>query len=235
MPVELAEIAAGLPLAASFAMATGISTFREGRRRSSLNEAMHELRRPLQALALTLTAEPGGAEAAGSALRMAVAAIERLDREINGGGLETAAGPVAVRPVLAAATARWRPCAGAEGRSLRLLWKAGEPQLRGDEVDLAQAVDNLISNALRHGSGGVTVEASEAAGILRLAVRDGGTARAPRRPRRFARRVGAGRRHGYGLRVVRRTAARLGGSFRLSRSSAGTEARLELPLAGGLP
>ena len=60
MTMELAEIAAGLPLAASFALAGGINTLREGRRRAALNEAMHELRRPLQALSLALLTDPAG-------------------------------------------------------------------------------------------------------------------------------------------------------------------------------
>src|SRR3954447_25761137 len=54
MALELAEVAAGLPMAASFALAGGLTTLREGRRRSSLNAAMHELRRPLQVLTLAL-------------------------------------------------------------------------------------------------------------------------------------------------------------------------------------
>ena len=71
-------------MAASFAMAGGITAFREGRRRSSLNEAIHELRRPLQALALSLPRRLARAEAMRSALQMAAAAVDRLEREING-------------------------------------------------------------------------------------------------------------------------------------------------------
>jgi signal transduction histidine kinase len=231
--VELAEIAAGLPFAASFAMATGIGALREGRRRSALNEAVHELRRPLQALALSLPPDPDSGAAAESALRMAVAAVERLDREINGEPVAGRTEAVSAGPLVEAALVRWRPRAALAGRSLRLTWKASEPVLPGSEEELAQALDNLLSNGFEHGCGPVEIEVREEPGRLRLSVRDGG----PKDGRRSRRRRDRDRRprgrHGHGLRVVRRVAVRHGGSFRLRRSGAGTEARLDLPLAEG--
>jgi signal transduction histidine kinase len=234
MTVELAEIAAGLPVAASFAMATGITAFREGRRRSSLNEAIHELRRPLQALALSLPGDSRRAEAMGSALQMAAAAVDRLDREVNGGLVEAAPEPVALRPIVESGIERWRVRAAAEGRPLRLRWSAGAVELQGHEVELTQAVDNLISNALEHGCGEVTVEVRREGDLVSVEVGDDG--RSPRHSKRRrlrGRDRGARRRHGHGLRIVRRFAARHGGSFRLHRSPRGTTARLTLPLSGG--
>ncbi len=83
MDLSLAEVAAGWPLAASLAALRPRAAPSAGRRRTALNEALHELRRPLQALALAgPPAEPD---------RLAVvpadggARLERLDREINGG------------------------------------------------------------------------------------------------------------------------------------------------------
>jgi signal transduction histidine kinase len=231
MHVELAQIAAGLPMAASLAMAAGINAFREGRRRSSLNEAIHELRRPLQALALSLPADSRRAEAMGSALQMAAAAVERLDYEINGGAPEVGAERVAVRPLLEAAIERWRGRATAEGRSLRLRWSAGAAELHGDAVELAQAVDNLISNAFEHGAGEIVVGVRRKGNLLRVEVRNGGGAAAPAKRLQLSRRErGSRRRHGHGLRIVRRVAARHDGSFRLRRSAAGTGARLVLSL-----
>jgi signal transduction histidine kinase len=234
MHVELAQIAAGLPMAASLAMATGINAFREGRRRSSLNEAIHELRRPLQALALSLPADSRGAEATGSALEMAAAAIDRLEHEVNGRAAGAGAERVEVRPMVEAAIERWRGRAAVEGRTLQLRWSAGEAELRGDEVELAQAVDNMISNAFEHGAGEILIDVRREGDLLRVEVRDGGGAEgAPRRFRLRRDERGSRRRHGHGLRIVRRVAARHDGSFRLRRSATGTGARLVLSLQDG--
>jgi len=233
MPVELAEIAAGLPLAASFAMASGFTALREGRRRSTLNEAIHELRRPLQALAFSLPPDPGAGGAAESALRMAAAAVDRLDREINGEPVAALAEPVPVRPVIEAALARWRPRAAAAGRPLALTWEAADPVVAGDETELVQALDNVISNGFQHGRGRVELRVREVEDRLGITVRDeglGGGGRTRRLPGSDRRKPG---RHGHGLKIVRRVAARHGGSFRLRCSPDGTEARLELPLAEG--
>lgn len=231
MAVELAEIAAGLPFAASLAMASGISAFREGRRRTSLNEALHELRRPLQVLALSL---PVDSRAVSSALQLASAAVEQLEREVNGGAATAPAGRVSIGPLLTIAVDRWRPRAAAEGRSLKLVRAAGEFELRGDRTELSQALDNLISNALEHGAGEVTVGVCREAGLLRVTVgnRSISGAGPNRRGGAFRARRNARRRRGHGLRIVRRIAARHGGSFRLICSARGAEARLELPLEG---
>jgi signal transduction histidine kinase len=234
MQVELAQIAAGLPMAASLAMATGINAFRESRRRGSLNEAIHELRRPLQTLALSVPPDSRGAEAMASALQLTAAAVDRLEHEVNGGAVEVGARWVAVRPIVEAAIERWRGRAAAEGRSLRLRWNAGEAELHGDPVELAQAVDNLISNGFEHGAGGISVEVQREGDFVRLEVRDGGSAKTPPKRFRLSHRDRDSRRlHGHGLRVVRRVAARHDGSFDLRRSAAGTGARLMLPLEGG--
>lgn len=235
MTVELAEIAAGLPMAASFAVAGGISTFREGRRRASLNEAMHELRRPLQVLALSLPADRAEEEACDSSLRMAAAALERLDREINGGPVEDGAERVEMKALAEAAVRRWKSAATLRGRDLRLLWRAGEMTVLGGEFELAQALDNLINNGIEHGGGRVTIEGRGVGDRLRLTVRNShGMSPVPGKRERpgVRQRIGGRRRHGHGLRVVARIAADHGGSFRLLQSKHSTEARLELPLRG---
>lgn len=233
MAIELSAFAAGLPMAASFAMAGGFVAFREGRRRTSLNAAMHELRRPLQVLCLSLQAGADADQPVASSLELAVAAVEHLDREINGerGALEAA--PVPLGPIIEGAVDRWRPAALGLGRVLELQYSGDDAVLRGDRIVLAQAVDNLISNALRHGSGAVAVSARREAQVLRITVRDQGNPAAGKSPDLSWRRHAGRGRHGHGLAVVRAAAARHGGSFRLSTSAAGTEARLVLPLGGG--
>jgi signal transduction histidine kinase len=234
MDLALAEIAAGLPMAASFAFAGGITTVREGRRRAALNEALHELRRPLQALALVTP--PSGGEKIDSSLHLAATALARLESEINGREIQEDLEPVPLRQLVEAAVARWRPRAELAGGALRLRWVGGLATLGGGGFAVAQALDNLIINAIVHGGGEVLIEVAELDGRVRLAVHDRGTGgRAWRRssmPSLLARLSGRSR-HGHGLRVVRRTAARRGGRFRLRRSEQGTEAVLELPTASG--
>jgi len=236
IPLALAEIVAGWPLAASLAAVTA-GGLRAGRRRAALNEALHELRRPLQALAL---AQPAGADrgeaGVDGSLRMAAAALERLDREINGGSAPGAVGlaPLPPRPLLEAAVARWRGRASLAGGSLQLRWRADEALVSGDRCALAQALDNLVVNAIEHGGPHILVEVGSAGDVLRVGVRDSGRASRPpsRRetPAELIARLSGRRRHGHGLRVVRRTASAHGGSFALRRSDAGTTALLELPL-----
>jgi len=105
---------------------------------------------------------------------------------------------------------------------------AGEAAVLAEPGRLEQALDNLLLNAIEHGGAGVSVEARRQGSWLAISVVDSG-------PRR--RRPGAGRptrpqrrRHGHGLRVVRRVAAELGGGFELRRSPGRTEARLRLPV-----
>lgn len=203
--------------------------------RSALNEALHELRRPLQALALVGSMEPAGEpRRIEQSVQLAASALERLDREINGGSAATVWTLVAARPLLEASFSRWRSRAALAGAQLELRWRAGEAILRGDHCGLSQVVDNLLVNAIEHGGPRVVVEASRAGAGLRIVVADSGRPlRAGSvRPRRIgaARRLATRRRHGHGLRVVRRTVATHGGTFELRRSASGSAAVLELPL-----
>ncbi len=193
---------------------------------------MHELRRPLQALAL---APEGGAEVELS-VQLAAAALERLDREINGGAPADARAPLRVRPLLESAVMGWSRRADLAGGSLELRWRAGDPVVHGDRCGMLQALDNLVLNAIEHGGSRIVVEATSGGGGVRVAVVDSGPTPSPRRRLEAARlgtRLRARGRHGHGLRVVRRTAAAHGGRFDLRRSAAGTEAVLELPLLAG--
>ncbi len=233
---ELAQIVGAWPIAVSLA-AVAAQGLLASRRRTALNEALHELRRPLQALALTAPrARPEPAAIEGS-VRMAATALERLEREINGEAPRSVRAPLFMHPLLDAALARWRRRAELAGGSLELRWRAGEAMVVGDRDEIARALDNLIVNAIEHGGPQIVVEARAPSGRLCLAVTDCGREldTEPRRERaaELATRLSGRRRRGHGLRVVRRTAAAHGGDFRLHSSERGTEAVLELPLAGG--
>lgn len=232
MDLGLAQVAAGLPMAASLAVAGGFASLRQVRRRAALNEAMHELRRPLQVLSLALPEAATGSGPARSSLSLAAAALDRLDREINGRSVGEGRALVALVPLLEAALARWRPRAEAAGRSLRVKLGTNSPVVFGNSFDLAQAVDNMISNALEHGGGAVVVELREIERGVAVAIHDAGRPTGSEaggfRPG-FRTRIGGRSRRGHGLRVVERIARENRGRFELRRSAAGTEARLELP------
>jgi signal transduction histidine kinase len=230
------QVVAGWPLVLALAGVVGGAGVRETRRRAALNEALHEVRRPLQVLALSAPVAGTAAGELEGPVRMAAAALERLDREINGGGT-TVAAPTGVRvgPLLEAAVERWRARAVAAGRSLELRCRCGDAVVSGVPGELGAALDNLIANAVEHGGARVTVTATPRGRVLRIAVLDSG--RGAERPggRRaragLAARIAGTSRHGHGLRIVRRIAVEHGGSFSLRVGGGATEAVLELPLA----
>lgn len=231
---ELAQIVAGWPIVLSMAAAVAAQSLRAGRRRSALNEALHELRRPLQAVAFASGPGVGGSRAGGDPIELAAAALERLDREINGGPQLAVWGTVDAAALARAAVARWQARASFADGSLDLRWNAAGALVKGDRVALSQALDNLILNAIEHGGPTIVVAARRREGYLRIAVVDSGRSRQPRSRRRGPSQAIAriaGERHGHGLGVVRRVAAEHCGRFALRRSEQGTLAVLEIPLA----
>jgi signal transduction histidine kinase len=215
--------------------AVGFAGVRETRRRAALNEALHEVRRPLQVLALTAPVAGTPAGDFEGPVRMAAAALERLEREINGGGAATAVRvTVKAGPLVEAAVGRWQARAALAGRALELRCRCGTAAVNGSPAELAQALDNLLANAIEHGGSRISVTTRARRGTLRIVVSDSG--RGAQRPggRRartgLARRIAGGESRGHGLRIVRRIAAEHGGSFALQAGAGATEAVLVLPL-----
>lgn len=234
--IELAQIVVGWPLAATLAVVAAAQSLRAGQRRSALNEALHELRRPLQAIALASTGPAGSPPVLESSVRLAAAALERLDHEVNGGGLPRPPEEVELRSLLEAAARRWQARASLSGASLKLQWQAGRAFVVGDRVELAQLLDNLIVNAIEHGGPEISISARPYKGRVRIVIADSGRAARPstRRdtPAEVIARLSGRRRRGHGLSIVRQITAAHDGRFALRRSDRGSLALLELPLAG---
>jgi signal transduction histidine kinase len=235
--IELAHLSAIWPLAASTALVLTVQGLRAGRRRTALNEAMHELRRPLHAIALASSGQQARrASVVEGSMALASAALDRLDREINGGAPPALRGTVSIQPLVRAAVGRWKARAALVGASVEMRWPLGGVMVEGDPSGLAQAIDNLIVNAIEHGGPAIVVEGQLRRGRLCLSVADSGRSSRPQarrgNPAETIARLAGKRRHGHGLAVVRRVAAAHGGRFVLRHSAHESVARLELPLAG---
>jgi signal transduction histidine kinase len=106
------------------------------------------------------------------------------------------------RPLLEAAAARARGAAWAQGRQIVVRDMASGRWLLGDPDRAAQALDNLVSNALHHGSGTITLAARDDGDQVGLHVADQGSGFAcdiaERAFQRFTRGKGA-RDPGSGL------------------------------------
>ncbi len=108
---------------------------------------------------------------------------------------------------------------------------AGGGAVWGDRLRLAQALGNLIANAIEHGGGSVQVTLAPRARTIRIEVCDGGpglpapVAALARRPRR-----GRGAR-GRGLAIALAIAHRHGGTIAAAPTRTGARVVLELPAA----
>jgi signal transduction histidine kinase len=239
--------AAGWPLAAlALAAAAALSGWWQGRRRIALNRALHELRRPLQGLFLALQLTPARRPAAvPSSLALVSAALADLDREINrdspvllsasrSGDAALGTADSSCLALVRAAEARARCRAEVAGGSVDMRWRAGADFRVAAPARVAQAIDNLIDNAIEHGGARVTIDVSRSARGVRLAVCDRGAgtdgAAAGETPSSVLARLTGRRRRGHGLMVVREVAAALGGRFFLRPSPWGTRAVLEVPV-----
>jgi len=187
------------------------------RQRRRLNEAVHELRRPLQRLALA------EATSASAWVEPATRALADLDAVINGRrSLGAGVERFSVADLIEGCRARWQPWPG-------VAFEIPTPTARilGDRQALGAALDNLIANALEHSRGPVRVQGRSAGGELRLMVE---TEPGDDRRNPTAAVVGSDPRRGHGLRIVGRVAADHGG-----RLEPATEARAQVPSVLVLP
>lgn len=199
------------------------------RRLELVARASHELRGPAAALSLSaavLRREPGG-------IRRALVLEAQLDRMCAGlddleaarTGRRAVARPAVVplERVVRGAAAGWAPVARSSGRQVRFRWDGVPAAVRADRGRLAQALGNLVANAVEHGSGPVELRGRRAGGRVRVEVRDGGHAAARRPSSRHDR--------GRGLVIATQAVEEAGGSLVVERREDGTTAAIELPVA----
>ncbi len=214
-------------------------------RSEAVTRACHELRGPLTAARLGLDLgtrgrqlSPAQIRAIGSELGRASLALDDLARasqltagERSGELIEV--GLVDLGALLADSVAAWQASAVAAGVELVLSEPVAAVLVRGQRLRLAQAVGNLIANAIEHGGRRVSVEIGVAAAWAQIAVRDDGPG-LPDTVAALTRRARRGRgARGRGLAIVQGVAAVHGGRLRARAAERGADLALELPVVGG--
>ncbi len=224
-PFEL--LLAGWALSLAFGCLLARCQVRDRATRARVADALHELRRPLQAMALA-----GDKAAMARQLETALPALEDLQRVLLGGSPGLLLRRVELRPLVEAAVARWGSEADDSSAGVDLRWSAGDARAVVDTRRMAQALDNLIANALEHGRSPVIVEAAPCAAGLRLSVRNRVRSPGTGEDDPFAGALAGGsQRRGHGLRIVSAIASAHGGRFLFDCSAGWAVGVLELPLA----
>jgi signal transduction histidine kinase len=232
---------AGIGVWLALVTVTALALWRAaGARAEAVRRACHELRGPLTAVRLGLELER-------RARTIAPARLRAMDLELSRAALaldELAELDVAdvlgwrwervdIGELVADSVEAWRPAAARRRATLALSWLGAPVDVRGDRIRLAQAVGNLIANALEHGGGRVQVRGRTEDGKARIEILDEGPGlRAPVSELvRRGRRWGAGRPRGHGLRIAQAVATAHGGRLAAAPSERGARLVLELPAA----
>lgn len=189
-------------------LACAARILRDRRRMLLVARAEHELRGPLTVIALGAERDP----------RMR-AEVERARAAL--GDLAAARSGRVPKPQLEIVRLDrlvWRAVAGwdlaarrAGGGGIRLDWRAGPVSVRADRGRLAQALGNLLANAVEHGGGSVRVSARRTRGGVRIEICDSG--------------------RGHGVGIATRAIHEAGGSLSAARVDGGTSVVLDLPPA----
>lgn len=187
------------------------------RERAFSADVSHQLRTPLTGLRLRL--ERAAAADETGAVEEALVEVDRLRDTIDhllALSRDRQPGPVEldVARVLAESGARWSGRYELAGRSLAVTVADALPVAAGSEVSVAQILDVLLDNSLRHGDGPTTVLARVAPGGVVVEVADTGPGIPDDRLAAvFTRHDGAD--HGIGLGLARRLAEADGGRLLL--------------------
>lgn len=222
------------------------------RERRLVSEASHELRTPLTTLRaevdLALRGERDPEELR-AALESAAEEAERMTRladdllvlaRADEGRLPLHSEPIAVQELLDAAATRARAAALAQARTVVVCDETGDGErVLADADRAAQALENLVTNALRYGEGTVTLEGRRDAELVELHVTDEGggfdrelITRAFERFGRGEEARASGTGSGLGLAIVEAVAVAHGGRVGArNRPEGGADVWIALPRA----
>jgi signal transduction histidine kinase len=170
-------------------------------------EAEHELRGPLQVIAL-------GADA-NLQPELERARIALADLSAARSGRRADAGTERVRLdrlVWRAATAS-DLVARRAGGGVHLDWSAGPVTVTANRGRLAQALGNVLANAVEHGGGQVRVTGRRTKRGIRVVIRDSG--------------------RGHGLTIAAKAVRDSGGRLSVAKADRGTAVAIELPVEAG--
>jgi signal transduction histidine kinase len=190
----------------------------------------HELRGPITAARLGLHAgELSAARLRAIDLELARAALA-LD-DLQSVRRPWVAGEFDLTELLSDAVEASQAIAQARGVQVGFGLVAGPAYAFGDRVRIAQAIRNLIANAIEHGGGRVEVRLRHESHAVRIEVIDGGPG-LPAPVAELVRRPRAGRgARGRGLAIASAIAAEHGGRLAAAPSERGARLVLELPAA----
>lgn len=238
---------AGWVLAVGGLAAAGLARYRMASLAETVARTCHELRGPLTAVRLGLIVAFRSGALADARLRAielelgrATLALEDLSAAWERREARLIAERVDVAQLLAESVEAWQGAARSHGAGLRLHESDTRPTVLGERLRLAQAIGNVIANAVEHGGGTTEVSWRSEASMVRIEVRDQGAglpapvpelARRPRVawPGRGRHRVGS--RRGHGLAIASAIAAAHGGRLCAAPSERGARLVLELPSA----
>lgn len=206
--------------------------------------AEHELRGPLTALSLSLASlsrQPAGryaAELLAPELDRLGLAIDDLGAARRGGRARPRVATVALEPLVRRAAAPWQEAARRAGTGMRLDWRAGPVSVTGDRRRLAQALSNVVANAIEHGGGDIELLARRERGLVQMQVRDSGNGFSGGRrscaPGSNGGPAGPAADRGRGLSIARTALEEAGGRLTVASGDHGAAVTLELPVADDL-
>lgn len=208
------------------------------RRRELVARACHELRGPLTAVRLTLAtmerrreAPPERLATLDHELRRAGLALDDFAAARSGRRILEREEPVEVAELLEEQFHSWEAVACAFESIVLLGCLLPRSVVVGDRLRLAQAISNLIANALEHGPGRIELTARFVGPRhVRIEVIDEGPG-LPLPLAELTRRARAGRgRRGRGLAIAAQIAERHRGRLVAAPAPRGTRIGIELPL-----